>query len=37
MRNLVSAIFVRWERRTSEEHLSALDRYIELTGLEFKG
>lgn len=37
MRKLVSAIFVRWERRTSEEHLAALGRYIELTGLEFKG
>ncbi len=37
MRNLVSAIFVRWERTSSEEHLSSLGRYIELTGLEFKG
>jgi phosphonate transport system substrate-binding protein len=37
MRRLVSAIFVGWERKTSEEHLASLSRYIELTGLEFKG
>jgi phosphonate transport system substrate-binding protein len=36
MRSLVSAIFVGWERTSSEEHLSSLSRYIELTGLEFK-
>jgi phosphonate transport system substrate-binding protein len=37
MRRLVSAIFVGWERKTSEEHLASLSRYIELTGLEPKG
>ncbi len=37
MRDLVSAIFVGWERRSSEEHLASLSKYIELTGLEVKG
>lgn len=35
MRRLVSAIFVRFEERSGEEHFAALAKAIELTGLRF--
>lgn len=35
MRQLVSGIFVRFERRTGEEHLGSLKGFLELTGLKF--
>lgn len=36
MKQLVSGLFVGWARRTSEEHLGPLQRFIELTGLRYE-
>ncbi|MCS7095398.1 MAG: phosphate/phosphite/phosphonate ABC transporter substrate-binding protein [Thaumarchaeota archaeon] len=36
MRNLVSGLFVGWERKGSKDHLSSLQRFIELTGLRYE-
>lgn len=35
MRKFISGIFVRFEERTSEEHLGSLNRYLDETGLAF--
>ncbi len=35
MRQFVSGIFVRFERRSANEHFGGLWRYLELTGLKF--
>ncbi|MEM0440797.1 MAG: phosphate/phosphite/phosphonate ABC transporter substrate-binding protein [Candidatus Caldarchaeum sp.] len=35
MKQFVSALFVRFEPTTSEQHLGALSRYLELTGLKY--
>ncbi|MEM0444566.1 MAG: phosphate/phosphite/phosphonate ABC transporter substrate-binding protein [Nitrososphaerota archaeon] len=35
MKRLVSALFIGFEARTAEEHLGPLERFIELTGLQY--
>jgi phosphonate transport system substrate-binding protein len=35
MRRFISALFVGFEERNTEEHLTSLDRYLELTGLGY--
>lgn len=35
MRKLVSGIFLRFKPTTAEEHLGALNRYLQVTGLAY--
>jgi len=35
MKNFISALFVRFQPTTSQEHLSSLDRYLSLTNLKY--
>ncbi len=36
MREFISALFVRFQRTTLQEHLGQLSHYLEVTGLQFK-